>query len=143
MIKTTWFWPTGQRRFPSTDETEVDTDTDTEVDTDTEADTEADTKTETKTETDMKSFEESLIHLIQAGKKRIVMEGDGGIGKTTASKMLCLDWARDQGPLKECFDAVVRVDLKRIEMGKPDPTEMIVKAVLAMVTNCAFNVVIL
>ena len=91
------------------------------------------------TDTGMKSFEESLIDLIQSGKKRIVMEGDGGIGKTTATKKLCLDWARDQGPLKECFDAVVRVDLKRIEMGKPDPTEMIVKAVLATVTICAFK----
>ena len=46
-----------------------------------------------------KSFEESLVDLIRSGKKRIVMEGYGGIGKTTASKKLCLDWARDQAPL--------------------------------------------
>jgi hypothetical protein len=61
-------------------------------------------------------FEVLIEEQFQANKK-IIISGIGGIGKTTASKMYCLDWS-DGNHLKN-ISALIRLDLKH-PISQPD-----------------------
>jgi hypothetical protein len=54
-------------------------------------------------------FEVLIEEQFQANKK-IIISGIGGIGKTTASKMYCLDWSN--GNHLKNVSALIRIDLK-------------------------------
>ena len=51
------------------------------------------------------------------------------MGKTTASMKLCLDWSRGDEELTRCFDVIVRVDLKTVQLESSNSVKLMAKAI--------------
>ena len=82
-----------------------------------------------RTKPEFEGFKAMLTNQMEAGNRRFVIVGDGGMGKTTASKKICLDWSRKDVELTRCFDAIVRVDLKTVELEHPNSILLMAKAI--------------
>ena len=74
-------------------------------------------------------FKMVLLDEFKKGKKRIIIKGDGGVGKSTASRKICLDFSRGDDEMCVQFRVIVQVDLKTIDLKRKDPSLLIFRAI--------------
>jgi hypothetical protein len=104
--------PTATASTSATIQSDTGSDSEAENEFEFESDNDNDTEKEAPgTKVDFHKFEDLLKKEIENDQNCIIITGTGGIGKTTMSKMFCLNWANKKHFRQ--LKAVVRLELKK------------------------------